>query len=78
MNLCSNLIILITTTLLLMSLQRIKSSSSMSPYEKSSNFLGESERGAMAGITTWERSCGKEISISTKSQKLQLDTQPMK
>lgn len=52
MNLCSNLISLITTTLLFMSSQRIKSSSSMSPYEKSLNFLGESERGAMAVITT--------------------------
>lgn len=53
MNLCSNLIILITTTLLLMISQRIKSRSSMSPYEKSSNFIGESERGAMAVINTW-------------------------
>lgn len=52
MNLCSNLISLITTTLLFMSSQRIKSSSSMSPYEKSLNFLGESERGAMTVITT--------------------------
>lgn len=63
MNLCSNLTSLMTITLLLMSSQRIKSSSSMGPYEKSSNFLGESERGAMAVITTWsvwERSCGKE------------------
>ena len=43
---------LITTTFLLMSPQRIKSSSSVSPYEKSLNFFGESERGAMAIITT--------------------------